>query len=198
MSESALTLEETPDCSQSPEGLASLPQALAEIYQQYAALVFRNVRRAGVADAQVEDAVQDVFLVVHRRLSEFEGRSTLKTWILGITLRVAKDYRRAETRFAHRLHRLCTWLTSDATTPPSPSDVVEQKEAGQLLNQLLSSLPDDTREMLVLVELEGLSVREACDVLNIRLRTGQRRLRAGIDAVSAALSRTMVVHGRQL
>ena len=178
--------------------MASLPQALAEIYQQYATLVFRNLRRAGVADAQVEDAVQDVFLVVHRRLSEFEGRSTLKTWILGITLRVANDYRRAETRFAHRLDRLYTWLTSAATTQPSPCDVVEQKEAGQLLSQLLSSLPDDTREMLVLVELEGLSVREACDVLNIRLRTGQRRLRAGIDAVSAALSRTMVVHGRQL
>ena len=194
---SAVQLHENREGYQSPEGFASLPRSLAEIYQAYAPIVFRNLRRLGVAESQVDDAVQDVFLVVHRRLSKFEGRSMLKTWILGITLRVAKDYRRSETRFAKRLDHLATRLSSEATMQSSPCDAVEQKEAGELLHHLLSSLPDETREMLVLVELEGLEMREACETLKIRLRTGQRRLRAGIDAISAALSRTLAEHRRQ-
>ena len=194
---SAVQFDENLDGSQSCEGSATLPRTLSEIYSSYASVVFRNLRRLGVAESQVEDAVQDVFLVVHRRLSDFEGRSMLKTWILGITLRVAKDYRRAETRLTHRLDHLATRLTSDAPMQSSPSDAVEKKEAGQLLHHLLSSLPNESREMLVLVELEGLSVREACDALGIRLRTGQRRLRAGVDAISAAVGRTLAEHRRQ-
>ena len=183
--------------SQAPHAQAKLPRTLAEIYLEYAPLVFRNLRRMGVAEANIEDAVQDVFIVVHRQLSRFEGRSTLKTWILGITLRVAKDYRRSEARRARRLDHLAGLLSSDVALPSSPSDAVEQKEAGQLLHDLLSLLSEQSREMLLLVELEGLSVREACDALNIRLRTGQRRLRAGIDAISAAVSRTLAEHRRQ-
>ena len=194
---SAVQFEENVDSGQSPEAFAALPRTLAEIYQDYAPSVFRNLRRLGVVESQIEDAVQDVFVIAHRRLPEFEGRSTLKTWILGIALRVAKDYRRSETRFAKRLGHLATLILSDAALQSSPSDAVEQKEAGQLLHHLLSSLPDESREMLVLVELEGLSVREACDVLTIRPRTGQRRLRAGMDAISAALSRTLAEDRRQ-
>ncbi len=197
MSVSAVKFEEELAGSQAPHARAKLPRTLAEIYLEYATLVFRNLRRMGVAEANIEDAVQDVFIVVHRQLSHFEGRSTLKTWILGITLRVAKDYRRSEARRARRLDRLAELLSSDVTLPSSPSDAVEQKEAGQLLHDLLSLLSEQSREMLLLVELEGLSVREACDALNIRLRTGQRRLRAGIDAISAAVSRTLAEHRRQ-
>lgn len=197
MSVSAVKFEVNLDESQSSEGFAALPGTLSEIYQEQAPVVFRTLRRVGVAEAHVEDAVQDVFMVVHRRFADFEGRSTLKTWILGITLRVAKDYRRSETRLAQRLDHLATLLTSDAAMPVSPSDAVEQKEAGELLHHLLSSLPGESREMLVLVELEGLSVRQACDVLSIRLRTGQRRLRAGIETISAAVSRTLAEHRRQ-
>ena len=192
-----MQFEANVDTRQSPPSSAALPPTLAEIYQEYAPSVFRNLRRLGVVESQIEDAVQDVFLIAHRRLPEFEGRSTLKTWILGIALRVAKDYRRSETRFTKRLGHLATLISSDAALQSSPSDAVEHKEASQLLHHLLSSLPDESRVMLVLVELEGLSVREACDALAIRLRTGQRRLRAGVEAISAALSRTLAEERRQ-
>ena len=192
-----MQFEANVDTRQSSPSSATLPRTLAEIYQEYAPSVFRNLRRLGVVESQIEDAVQDVFLIAHRRLPEFEGRSTLKTWILGIALRVAKDYRRSETRFTKRLGHLATLISSDAALQSSPSDAVEHKEASQLLHHLLSSLPDESREMLVLVELEGLSVREACDALAIRLRTGQRRLRAGVEAISAALSRTLAEERRQ-
>ena len=84
-----MQFEENVDTRQSSQSSATLPRTLAEIYQEYAPSVFRNLRRLGVVESQIEDAVQDVFLIAHRRLPEFEGRSTLKTWILGIALRVA-------------------------------------------------------------------------------------------------------------
>lgn len=161
---------------------------LRDTYLAYAPLVWRTLRRLGVADAQLDDGVQDVFMIVHRRWGKFEGRSSIKTWIVGIALRVAKDYRRAEVRRVHRIDRLATWLTCEADAAVSPSDATEQRQANDLLHYLLATLPDDLRDMLVLVELEELPVREASEAIGIRLRTGQRRLRAAVEAMSAAVA----------
>ncbi|HEY1534274.1 MAG TPA: sigma-70 family RNA polymerase sigma factor, partial [Polyangiaceae bacterium] len=65
-----------------------------EVYDANFAFVWRSLRRLRVPDASLKDAMQDVFLVVHRRLGEFEGRAKVSTWLFGICLRVAKDYRR--------------------------------------------------------------------------------------------------------
>ena len=61
---------------------------VVQIYEQYFDFVWRSLRRLGVAAADLEDAAQDVFEVVHRRLEVFERRSTIKTWVFGIALRV--------------------------------------------------------------------------------------------------------------
>ena len=68
---------------------------MEKIYAEHVAMVWRALRRLGVPETSIEDAVQDVFLVAHRRAGEFEGRSSVKTWLYGIALRVAKDHRRA-------------------------------------------------------------------------------------------------------
>ncbi len=60
--------------------------------------MWRNLRRLSVTDAQIDDATQDVFLVVHRKLADFAGRSSLKTWIFGVLFRVAADYQRSLRR----------------------------------------------------------------------------------------------------
>ena len=71
-------------------GQGGLPD-LAEIFRQYAPFAWRALRRLGVPDADVEDVCQEVFVVVHRKLGDFEGRSSLKTWIYGICPRTASD-----------------------------------------------------------------------------------------------------------
>ncbi len=78
--------------------------------------MWRNLHRLGVPSLVLDEAVQDVFLVVHRRRDEFAGRSSLRTWIFGIVLRVAKDYRRAAHRHAVRVQRY-----ADALVCGSPS-----------------------------------------------------------------------------
>src|SRR5580765_6751726 len=76
------------------------PRALtfAEVYEAHFAFVWRSVRRLGVDDAAVDDVVQETFVIVHRRLQEFEARSSLKTWLFGILLRVVRDHRRTLRR----------------------------------------------------------------------------------------------------
>lgn len=162
---------------------------LSEIYAAHAPAVWRTLRRLGVADAQLDDAIQDVFLVVHRRWEQFEGRCNLKTWIIGIAVRVAKDYRRAAVRYARRLDRIALWLTSGVDVANCPVDATERREASELLHSLLAALPEAQREVLVLVELEELTVREAADALGLGVRTCQRRLRAGVQAMSSGVSR---------
>jgi DNA-directed RNA polymerase specialized sigma24 family protein len=68
------------------------------VYATYFDFVWTSLRRLGVAESSLDDAVQDAFLVVHRQFGGFDGRSRLKTWLFGIALRVARDHRR-------RIHR---------------------------------------------------------------------------------------------
>src|SRR5262245_49705869 len=72
-----------------------------QIFDEHARYVWRTLRHLGVADADLEDVCQEVFVTVHRKLPEFEGRSKLRTWLYGICLRVASDYRRREIGRAH-------------------------------------------------------------------------------------------------
>src|SRR5690606_6911465 len=70
------------------------PGGLEEIYREHHAFVRRSLIRLGVPHALVDDAVHDVFLVVARRLAEFEGRASIRTWLFAIALRMAQSHRR--------------------------------------------------------------------------------------------------------
>ena len=166
---------------------------LAEVYAENADFVWRNLRRMGVQPSSLDDAVQDVFLVVHRRRADFAARSEIKTWLFGILLRVARTHRRSLRR---RLARLFLAEPSDldempSQQLPSPLELVERKEASRLLQRLLDELEDDKRAMLVLVDLEQMSVPEAAASLNLNLNTAYSRLRAARQAFDAAVSRHM-------
>src|SRR5690606_13923988 len=76
-------------------GAAGALPSLDEIFRAHAPFAWRALRRLGVAEADVDDVCQDVFMVVHRKLDAFEGRSSMRTWIYGICARTASDYRRS-------------------------------------------------------------------------------------------------------
>lgn len=168
-----------------------LGASLGAVYAQHSALVFRGLRRLGVPEACLDDAVQDVFLIVHRRASEFEGRSTLSTWLYGIVVRVAKDYRRSQARHAKRVELFESNLRSELLTSESPADQAERRQANQVLHALLDSLDEEQRELLVLAVLEQLPVKEVAGVLGVRVRTCQRRLQAAHAAFERALQEFM-------
>ncbi len=165
------------------EGLPR-PVTLESAYREHFKVVWRVLRRLGVPAAQLDDAAQDVFLVVHRKLDGFDARAPLRSWILAIALRVASDYRRRALRA--RAHELDEALAAGA---PNPAQQSEMQESVRLLHAVLAELDDKKRSVFVLSELEQLSVPEIAAVLGVNLNTAYSRLRAARKQFEAALSR---------
>jgi RNA polymerase sigma-70 factor (ECF subfamily) len=143
------------------------------VYAQNVGFVWRVLRGMGVSDALVEDAVQDVFVVVHRRLAEFDGRHSIRTWLFAIAYRVARDHLRRARRVRNQdplEHQL-------KDVAPMPDESAERSEALRVLSQLLGALDDEKRAVLVLTEIEGMTAQEIADATGVRLNTVYTRLR---------------------
>lgn len=155
------------------------------VYEEHFDFVWRSLRRLGVRDALIDDAAQDVFVVVHKRLGDFEGRSSVKTWLFGVALRVARNYRRtAQRRDAEALPE-----TVADTHSPGPHEATAQAEAVRTLHALLDSLSDDRRAVFVMMELEQMSAPEVADALGVNLNTVYSRLRKARSEFETALTR---------
>ncbi len=165
-------------------GSAETPPSdpLRDAYDAHAPELFRALRRLGVPDSLVEDAVHDTFLVASRRQGEFEGRSSYRTWLYGIARRVARDYRR------HALRRGTEQPDFDAVSGgTSPERRVESVRAAQRLDAALAQLSDNLREVFVLVEIEQLPVPEVASVVGAGLNTVYSRLRLAREKLTSLL-----------
>jgi RNA polymerase sigma-70 factor (ECF subfamily) len=152
-----------------------------EVYQDNYDFVWRTVTRMGVCERDAQDACQKVFLIAYRKLQEFEGRSSLRTWICGIALRVAADYRNLAGTQREVLDESPNERRS---CEASQLRVLEQKERLAELDWVLSKLPPDQRAVFVLFELEELSGEEIADLLEISEGTVRSRLRLARQAYS--------------
>jgi RNA polymerase sigma-70 factor (ECF subfamily) len=157
-----------------------------DVYRDSFGFVWRSLRALGVDPAQIDDAVQDTFVVVHRRLSGFEGRSRVETWLFGIARRVASHYRRSATR--RRTEPLGS-AEPPATEADTPFDLASRTEAGALVLAILDELDEDRRLIFVLVEIEQLTVPEATEILGLNVNTAYSRLRLARRDFEEALQR---------
>ena len=172
-----------------PAGEERAP-SFKEVYDEHFRFVWRIVRRLGIDGEQVDDVVQDVFVVVHRRLGDFEGRSSAKTWLYGIVRRVVADHRRTLRRKpGHEVADIPAESDPDVMTSgdQSPQASVEQSERVRLLHRLLGELDDDKRDVFVLSELEGLTMVEIAEALDVNANTIASRLRAARREFEVAL-----------
>jgi RNA polymerase sigma-70 factor, ECF subfamily len=174
--------------SSEPQAREPEPWAItfAEVYDVQFDFVWRSARRLGVSALHLDDVVQEVFLVVHRRLAEFEARSSLKTWLFAITRRVVGDYRRS----ARRKPSEPIGNFEPAANPSCAADAqLARDEDARLLYALLDELDEDKREVFVLAELEQVSGPEIAAALGENLNTVYARLRAARSAFEAAVAR---------
>lgn len=142
------------------------------LFDAEVAFVWRVLRRHGVPERELEDACQEVFLVVHRRLGEFEGRSSLRTWIYGIAARVA-----AATRRKARLTReALSERPPEASFDPDTLERLDQKTQLAWVEQALATLPAERREVFALYELEHMTMAEVAAALEIPENTALYRL----------------------
>jgi RNA polymerase sigma-70 factor, ECF subfamily len=166
------------------EAIVSSDQVFASVYEAHAGFVWRVLRGMGVTDSQVEDALQEVFIVVHRRLPEFDGRHSIKTWLFAIAFRVACDQRRRLKRGG--AHQPIDDHLRDGG--PDPAETAERLEAVRILEQLLDQVDEEKRAVLVLAEIEGMTVPEIAAATGIGINTVYTRLRRARLQLNRALS----------
>ena len=132
-----------------PEG-PKLAVSFDEVDQEHAAFVWRNVLNRGIPRSSVEDVVQEVFLVVHRKLPEFEGRSQVRTWLAMVVRRVVAGHlRRRRNRPAGEP------LEGDAVSESQgPAEALDTKAAVSAFYEILERMPDEQREVFILHDLE--------------------------------------------
>ena len=160
---------------------------LATVYGAHFRYVWRCLRSLGVRDAELEDALQDVFLVVQKRLSAFDGQVELRTWLYAIALRVARKYRSRTSREARRTDAS---LALESTLAHERAEgAAEQNERLSLARRALDALDDEKREVFVLARVEQMSAPEIASVIGIPLNTVYSRLRAARLAFDAEVAR---------
>jgi RNA polymerase sigma-70 factor (ECF subfamily) len=160
---------------------AAVAPSFDEVYAAHVAFVWRVLRTFGLAEAQLEDAVQDVFLVVHRRLPEWEGRAAMTTWLFAIARRVAAAHRR----------RAAGARTEELVDEHAGRDdtfaAMSRAQAAATVFGILQQLDEDKRVVFALVELEQLSVPEVARMLDLNLNTAYSRLRLARHAFELAV-----------
>lgn len=173
------------------EGTHTQVPAFATVYREHLAFVFRSARALGVRPAAVDDVVQEVFVVVHKRLGSFDGRAKIKTWISRILLNVVHHHRRTLARKSPRPRMDDEPRDPDElpASGPNPCEVLVLGERAQIVQRLLDSMDDDKREMLVLAEIEELPVPEIAEILGVKLNTAYSRLRLARRAFDDAVAR---------
>lgn len=161
---------------------------VTEVYEAHYRYVWRCLRSLGVRDAQLDDALQDVFMVVQRRLAEFDGQVALSTWLYAIALRVARKVRERARRDAEKSGEP---LSRDEPRAPQADAEAALHCNQQLLlaRAALESLDDDKREVFVLAHVEQMSAPEMSGVLGVPINTVYSRLRAARLAFASEVQR---------
>lgn len=169
----------------------AIPRAPAldfrEVYAAHAPFVWRTVRRLGVRAPDVNDVTQEVFLVVHRKLGEYDGRASVRAWIFGIAHRCASDHRRR--RYVRR--EALVDAPDEAAVEPSQPEAVDRREARALLDAALDRLDDDKRAVFVLHLLEQLPMTEVASLVGCPLQTAYSRLYAAQRNVVASIEQRL-------
>ena len=146
----------------------------ADVYAAHFDLVWRSLRHLGVPERLLDDAVQDVWLIVHRKLDEFDGRSTASTWLFGICINVARARRRAR-----EVAMPPEPLPDDVQGgEPSPEHTLESREAWRLVQGFLATLPELHRIIFVSSLLENFTPAETASAIGVDVNTVYKRVRA--------------------
>ncbi len=165
---------------------------LATVYREYRAFVWRTLFHRGLDRAVVDDALQDVFLVVYRKLPTFDGRTSLKNWLYGIARRVASEYRRGCRRGTRYLH-----VVADLDLH-AISGKYDRIGHAMIVRELLDTLDEKKREVFILAEVEGMTGPEIAETLGLNQNTVYARLRAARQKFEKALVRHQARQQREL
>lgn len=170
-----------------PLPLRAPPLDFTAVRDAHLEFVWLTLQRFGVREADLDDAVQEVFVVVHLRLGEFDGRAKVSTWLFAIARRVAMAYRRREARREVSMEAL--------PDPPSgpefdPEQAAARQEARQRLEAILDEIDPDKRAVFVMFEVEGLECDAIAEMTGVPVGTVHSRLHHARKAFERSLARS--------
>jgi RNA polymerase sigma-70 factor, ECF subfamily len=156
------------------EPKAGAAYRVEDVYAHHFVFVRRKLASFGVGSADIDDLCHDVFLIVHARLAEFEGRSTIRLWLRQICWHVAT----ARRRRAYRRREVQTEHLPDfpSAEEESPLDKVEAWEQNEHLHAALAQLDAGRRDLFALRVIGGLSIDELAEIANCDPKTARKRL----------------------
>lgn len=158
-------------------------------YREHFAFAWRALRRLGVAERDLSDATQDVFVVVYRKFDELDLERSIAGWIYAICLRVASDRRRS----AAQRHELLVeeGEPGEATEQATTEHAVQQQNAERraLLEAALNAMSLEQRAVFTLFELEGRTGEEVAALLSLPAATVHSRLRLAREVFRRSIER---------
>jgi RNA polymerase sigma-70 factor (ECF subfamily) len=166
----------------------SAPQSVVDLYQAHAQFVWRRLQQMGVHTSDLEDALQEVFVVAFRNWANFDpNRAKPRTWLFGIGLNVARNFNRGQRRREAHIDRDAE--PHAEPTVLTPEDALCRRQSQGLLEQVLGELPIEHRTTFVLFELEGMSGMEIAEQMAVPEGTVRSRLYHARKHLEAALAR---------
>lgn len=172
-----------------PEPPAASPEypgaaAFRALYRAQYGFVWRVLARLGVPPSLLDDATQEVFVVVYRRRHRYDSSAPIRSWLYGIARRVAADVRRGDRRIERRLRA----MPSPEGMAGDPIESLRRREAEAVVGAFLDGLDEDTRMVFVLVDIEGMTAPEVELALEVKLNTVYSRLRRARAAFARVLA----------
>jgi RNA polymerase sigma-70 factor (ECF subfamily) len=150
------------------------PADFERVYTLYFDFTWRVLRQLGLPAALMDDAVQEVWIVVHQRLCQFEGRSSLKTWLFGVAMNVWRNQRRAEERRQRQLRE----PEPERDGPIDPEAEHLGREAWRRVQRFLATLDEERRAIFVCSLLEHLPAQQTAEATGVDVATVYQRVRS--------------------
>lgn len=157
-----------------------------KVYADHFEFACRSLRLLGIEPDGLEDAAQEVFAVVLRRLATFDGQGSVKTWIFAIVQRIAANQRRARRRKRDRWEPL---EDTHEAVHAAPDVQAEAARVARLIQCFAEELDESRRALLVLGVLERVPARELAESLGVPMFTAYSRVRSLREALRAYLDR---------
>ncbi|HVZ87877.1 MAG TPA: RNA polymerase sigma factor [Polyangia bacterium] len=164
-----------PDSRSAPRVPLSAPVDFRSVYAAWIGDVLRWIRALGAPSADHEDLAQEVFVVVQRRLPDFDGRN-ISGWLYRITANQVRDHRRSA--WIRRIFKRSVAVSDQiVAVGPTPLMAVETFERRRLLETMLADLSEPLRATFVLFEVDGYSAEEIGEFQQTSINTVRARIR---------------------
>lgn len=168
-----------------PEVCTAPPPTAGAIFAEHHGFVWRALTSLGVERRDVEDALQEVFVVVHKRLHEYQEQQKVKAWLYSISVRVARDFRRKRWRQRESGGDVLPEIPGD----PSQLENVANRQALELAHRLLRELPEKLSAVFLLYEVEQMPMSEVALAIGCPLQTAYSRLKIARERVLVLATR---------